>query len=430
MDAAAPAPARSHDGSLHPGVSIVLPVHNGARWLEDVLAAVLAARCPGPLEIVAIDDGSTDGSREILARHAAAGDLKLLDGARRGAAAALNAGIRAARYPLIAQIDQDVVIAHDWIERLTAALGDPSVAAAQGHYVPAPGARLWSRVMGLDLRQRYTQLGPWTDHVCTGNSIYRRSALVQVGLFDETLGYGYDNDMSYRLSGAGYRLAFCRDARATHYWREGLVPYFWQQYGFGYGRLDLVAKHRHRAGGDDVSRWTMMLHAPAMAAALVLVATGGIVGLAGGPGRLPAFAGLALVAGLAVERLVAGIRAAARFRDPDGALVPAGAPCPGCRLGGGHRGLVRPPHTGSPTGAGRQHALSGIDQPLEEPGRWALIAATADKRARRAEDGTPRRAENPFAASSCAHAHGIADVWHGPCFVVNHLGGEVVGVST
>ena len=66
----------------------------------------------------------------------------------------------------------------------------------------------------------------------------------------------------------------------------------------------------------------MMLHAPAMAAALVLVATGGIVGLAGGPGRLPALAGLALVAGLAVERLVAGIRAAARFRDPTGLWFP------------------------------------------------------------------------------------------------------------
>ena len=305
-------------GAVTPGVSVVLPVRNGARWLDAVLAAIRAARWPGPVEIIAVDDGSTDGSREILARHASAGHVTLLDGGRHGATAALNAGIRAAGHPFIAQIDQDVVIAPDWIERLMAALGDPAVAAAQGHYVAAPDAGPWSRVMSLDLRQRYDRLGPWTDHVCTGNSIYRKAALVQVGLFDETLGYGYDNDMSYRLIAAGGRLAFCAEARATHYWREGLVPYLRQQYGFGYGRIDLVAKHRHRAAGDAVSRLTMMLHAPAMAAAWILLIAGGLVALAGGRPTIPLTAGLALVALLALERLVAGVRAALEFRDPAG----------------------------------------------------------------------------------------------------------------
>ncbi len=204
-------------GAVTPGVSVVLPVRNGARWLDAVLSAIRAARWPGPVEIIAVDDGSTDGSREILARHASAGHVTLLDGGRHGATAALNAGIRAAGHPFIAQIDQDVVIAPDWIERLMAALGDPAVAAAQGHYVAAPDADPWSRVMSLDLRQRYDRLGPWTDHVCTGNSIYRKAALVQVGLFDETLGYGYDNDMSYRLTppAAGWPSAPRRGPRIT-----------------------------------------------------------------------------------------------------------------------------------------------------------------------------------------------------------------------
>ena len=305
-------------GRSSAGITVVLPVHNGVRWLERVLAAIYAARRTGPLEVVAIDDGSTDDSRAILSRHAQAGALTLLEGGHRGATAALNLGIRAARHALIAQIDQDVVIAPDWIERLVAAFDDPSVAAAQGHYVPAPDAGLWSRVMGLDLRQRYTSLGRWTDHVCTGNSIYRTSALLQVGLFDETLGYGYDNDMSYRLTHAGFRLAFCADAEATHYWREGLAPYFRQQYGFGYGRLDLLAKHRGRVAGDDVSPPAMMLHAPAMTIALGLFALAAALGVTGGPGRMLALIALGLVAALAVERFVAGARAALRFRDPAG----------------------------------------------------------------------------------------------------------------
>jgi len=53
----------------------------------------------------------------------------------------------------------------------------------------------------------------------------------------------------------------CPEATSTHEWRDNFVGYLRQQYGFGYGRLDLVAKHRRRLTGDDVSRVEMMLHA-------------------------------------------------------------------------------------------------------------------------------------------------------------------------
>ena len=61
-------------------------------------------------------------------------------------------------------------------------------------------ATLNGRAMGLDLEQRYGAItDAYLNHVCTGNSVYRAAALHQVGLFDETFGNGYDNDMSYRL---------------------------------------------------------------------------------------------------------------------------------------------------------------------------------------------------------------------------------------
>ncbi len=80
--------------------------------------------------------------------------------------------------------------------------------------------------MGFDLEHRYASIGERTDHVCTGNAAYRVDTLSRVGLFDETLGYGYDNDMSYRLTAAGSRLSFCREARSLHRWREGLRGYW------------------------------------------------------------------------------------------------------------------------------------------------------------------------------------------------------------
>jgi hypothetical protein len=307
------------------GVTFLIPVYNGARWLDDVLAAIRAQGAGISFEIVAVDDGSTDGSRALLVRHAAAGDLRIIDGPRRGAAAALNAGLRVATHPLIAQVDQDVVIEPGWLAKLIAALDAPGIAAAQGHYVAPRRAGLWSRVMALDLRQRYSALrGNHTDHVCTGNSVYRASALEQVGGFDESLGYGYDNDISYRLTKAGFRLAHVAGATSTHHWRERAIDYARQQYGQGYGRLDLVAKHRHRVAGDTVSRLSMMLHAPLAAVGVAAALVAGVLVAMGLPARVPAIVSAALVGTLVLERFVAGLRAAVRFRDAAGLFfVPA-----------------------------------------------------------------------------------------------------------
>src|SRR5204862_7187414 len=146
-------------------------------------------------------------------------------------------------------------------------------------------------------------------HACTGNSAYRAEALRTVGLFDETFGYGYDNDVSYRLREAGYRLTFCRAAESVHRWREGLLGYLAQQYGFGYGRIDLVAKHPDRVAGDSVSPLTMMLHPLAMSAAILMIVLAAAAAGAGQPWRGFAAIGAVLLVGLWLERLIAGVLA-------------------------------------------------------------------------------------------------------------------------
>ncbi len=302
------------------GVSFVVPVLNGRRHLGRVLLAIAREATGHPAEILIVDDGSTDGSRRVaesfLRKSDAAGlTTKIIDGPRRGAAAALNAGIREARYPVICQVDQDVVIQARWLEPLLRALEDPAVAAAQGRYVVPTSAGFWSRMAGRDLDLRYARLSSTTNHVCTGNTAYNASALHQVGLFDETLGYGYDNDLSYRLTAFGYTLVFCRDATAAHHWRDSLRGYCAHQFGVGYGRLDVLRLHPRRATGDAVSRTVMMLHAPLTLAAVILALLSVVV---------PAFAIAAVVLFgiLAGERAIAGIRAARLTYDRATLLFP------------------------------------------------------------------------------------------------------------
>jgi hypothetical protein len=306
------------------GVSVVVPVHNGAAWIRDTLEAIVAQDDGRPMEIIVIDDRSTDESATILRQLSERWALHVLVGEGRGAAAAINQGVRAARFPIVCQIDQDVVVGPGWMHRLTMELEDPAVAAAQGYYVTDRCAGLCARAMSLDLEHRYAAIsGRETGHACTGNTAYRADALRRVGLFDETLGYGYDNDLSYRLRAAGYRLTLSREARSIHRWRDGIAGYLVQQYGFGYGRIDLVAKHPRRVGGDSVSPAAMMLHPVLMAAAVALFAIAAIAAAAGGPWRSITIGAASLVGVLGLERLVAAVAAAWRFRTLTPLVFPA-----------------------------------------------------------------------------------------------------------
>lgn len=308
------------------GVSFVVPVHNGAACVREALESILAQADGRPMEIIVVDDASQDDSSAVLQRLAERWPLRIVAGEGRGAAAASNTGVRAAKFPIICQVDQDVVLKPGWMSLLTAALEDPAVGAVQGYYASDPDSTLCARAMGLDLEQRYQAIkGPETSHVCTGNSAFRAEALRRVGYFDETLGYGYDNDLSYRLRAAGYRLLFCRDAQSVHLWREGFGGYLLQQYGFGYGRIDLVAKHPRRVVGDSVSPAGMMSHPILMAIAILDLAIAlfaRVTPMAGLAWRPFALVAITLVAGLALERLAAGISAARRFRDPTPLVFP------------------------------------------------------------------------------------------------------------
>ncbi|HEX7088477.1 MAG TPA: glycosyltransferase [Vicinamibacterales bacterium] len=300
-----------------------MPVLNGAATLSAALMALLREGRTRPFEILVVDDGSTDGSAEIV-QGMASDRVRLLRGHGRGAAAAINQGLAAAQYPIVAQVDQDVVVCPGWLDRLVDALESSDAAAVQGCYVVAPGASLLARVMGLDLTARYARIaGGWTDHVCTGNVVWRRDAVLGVGGLDEGLGYGYDNDLSYRLGEAGHRLLIVHEARAVHHWREGWTGYLRQQYGFGYGRLDVVARHRARLRGDRVSPASMMAHPVVMG--LAIASGAGAVALsAAGPtgGTQAAWLAGSLVALLAAERMVVGVAAALREREPAGLLFP------------------------------------------------------------------------------------------------------------
>ena len=305
------------------GLSVIIPVFNEEEVLRKAYSRItkVMEACGEHYELLFVDDGSTDGSAAILRAFESRSGVRVLRTAGMGAAAAMNLGIRAAAHQVICLVDQDVVLKPGWLASILAPFDDPAVGAVQGRFVVDPDAPAVARGAAMDVEQRYAAMGAGpTSHVCTGNSAYRARALGEAGLFDESFGYGYDNDMSYRLMRAGYALRFCPGAKSVHRWRETLRGYLVQQYGQGYGRLDIVWKHPGRVAGDAVSPSMMMAHAPLMAVALASGAASLLLRAAGLPWRPAlALAGV-IVAGLALERLAAGVRAAVRHRDAAGLL--------------------------------------------------------------------------------------------------------------
>lgn len=182
-----------------PRVSVVMPVYEGERFLAEAVASALAATVR-EIEVVAVDDGSTDASRAVLARvH----DERLtrLDLPHGGVAAARNAGLEAARAPVVAFLDQDDVMEPDHLAHGLAALE-----ARPGRFVYADlafaGDAPAGRLHGADHAgaDSFLALFAGSDIVTPGQVLVRRDDALAAGGFPETPGAGGSDDRGLWLA--------------------------------------------------------------------------------------------------------------------------------------------------------------------------------------------------------------------------------------
>lgn len=161
-------------------LSVIIPCHNSARFLPEAIASVRAQGYPGT-EIVVVDDGSTDNTAEIASQAC----VELISQSHQGAAAARNAGVRAARGELLGFLDADDLWAPGKLEKQMAALKQQGPTAL---------------VMGLSLpfRQDGRILSDPMFMLLLGTLLLSRTTFDRVGLFDSTLPLGEDSDWFIR----------------------------------------------------------------------------------------------------------------------------------------------------------------------------------------------------------------------------------------
>lgn len=266
--------ARAADRSTGPLVSVIVPTLNGARTLPALLAAVARAAARQPLELVAIDSGSTDGTIELL--RAAGARVLDLGGVPFGHASARNRAASHARGEVLVWLTQDVEpVGDDWVAPLVAALAEPSVAGAFGRQLPrgaSPEEAFLAETNYPDVARRLgsadlASIGPGRTYFSSAFAAMRRDVWWRIPFPDMVMG----EDQAWAMAAlrAGYAIDYVPSAMAHHGHRLSLRRAFRRNFdtGSAFGRLG-VAGAQWLSGIAHLSRELRWIAARHGAAAL------------------------------------------------------------------------------------------------------------------------------------------------------------------
>lgn len=207
-------------------VSVVIPVYNGSKFLHSTFNS-LAAQSLNPkfFEVIAVDDGSTDDSVQIieeLIKSNPSYQLRILKKKNGGVSSARNAGAREAAADIIGFLDQDAVAYPNWLESGIKKFDDPFVAAVEGRITPsAPfAATALTNILENETGGRFM----------TANFFIRKSVFDSVNGFDENFPYYLeDSDLAFTLLRRGYRISWSPDVRISHpYVQKTMTQHVWQ----------------------------------------------------------------------------------------------------------------------------------------------------------------------------------------------------------
>jgi mycofactocin system glycosyltransferase len=250
---------RPASGPSHRDVTVIIPVRDNAFGLNRLVRALRGMR------IVVVDDGSVlpvlaedfDGTycNVTVLRHDRS----------KGPSAARNTGLAACETDFVAFMDSDVVPRRGWLEALLGHFCDPTVALVAPRIVGLQEpenlvARYEAVRSSLDLGHREAPVVPYgtVSYVPSAAIICRRTALKDVGGFDETLKSGEDVDLCWRFIEAGARLRYEPIALVGHDHRTQLREWFVRKAFYGTSAAPLSIRHPGKTAPLVISGWTLL----------------------------------------------------------------------------------------------------------------------------------------------------------------------------
>jgi poly-beta-1,6-N-acetyl-D-glucosamine synthase len=263
----------SHDEPLehYPFVSIIVPAYNEAEVIHASLSSLLELRYPY-YEIIAIDDGSDDGTyekmREFEGNHYGV-RVQVFRKENSGKADTLNYGIRRSRAPIVVCMDSDSRLTPDALRYAVRPFNDPNVGAVAGNVKVINRHNIWTKLQALEYIEglnivRKAQAFFRSVNVIPGPmGIFRRQAIEGTGGYDSDT-YAEDFDMTVKILADGWKINYEPKAVAYTEAPEELLDIIKQRYRWSRGILQALRKQKgllfHPSGviTTPLSLWYMI----------------------------------------------------------------------------------------------------------------------------------------------------------------------------
>jgi len=241
-------------------VSVVIPAFNCEKTISKTIQSVLV-QSYGNLEIIIVDDGSTDSTAKIISGFKS---VRYFYQKNSGPASARNAGAMKSKGGIVFFTDSDCIAHADWIETAMKCFND-EVAVVAGSYGIANQESLLADCIFEEIKFRHTKLMPrFPKAFGSYNFGVKKNVFDEVGGFNS--GYssasGEDNDLSYKILKAGYKILFEKNALVDHYHPNKFWKYMKEQFRHGYWRVKMYADHPKMAKGDDYTFWKDIVEIP------------------------------------------------------------------------------------------------------------------------------------------------------------------------
>jgi glycosyltransferase involved in cell wall biosynthesis len=229
-----------------------MPVRNEGQFLKRAIESILVAgRALMSFEIIVVDGMSDDDTRSVVAELQREDHrILLLENTQRTVPHAMNIGILAASADVIVRVDGHAEVYPDFLVNSLAELAAHPECACVGGPIENVALDQGSTAVSLAMGSRFGvgnvrfRTGGEEGYVDTlAFGAYRKSDLIEVGLFDEDLVRNQDDEMNFRLNKAGRRIWFSKSLRSRYVVRSSLPKLFRQYFQYGYWKVYVNRKH-------------------------------------------------------------------------------------------------------------------------------------------------------------------------------------------
>lgn len=233
-------------------VSVIIPTYNRINMLKNCLSSFEGLNYPKEcFEVIVVDDGSTDRYYETLKEiiEQFTYKLRVIQQSNGGPAKARNNGIRNAGGEFIAVTDDDCEVDKNWLREIIKGFTSEEIAGVGGMVV-SKNKDIFSQYMDYNKILLPRMEDNKVKYLVTANACYRRKCLLDVNGFSEEIKNpgGEDPDLSYKLKGLGYSLAFNPKGIVIHNHKQDLRSFYRTFFNYGKGSAFLRNKWGEVAG--------------------------------------------------------------------------------------------------------------------------------------------------------------------------------------